>query len=60
MVSVDKNPPINAGDMDSSVVWEDPMCRGASKPMHHSYRARLQPLKRMHLQPLLCNEKPPQ
>ena len=59
MVSVDKNPPINAGDMDSSMVWEDPVCRGASKPMHHNYRSHLWLLKPMHLQPLLCNKRSP-
>ena len=52
---MDKDPPVNAGDMDSSLVWEEPTCRGARKPMHHNYRAHLQLLKPPHLQSLLCN-----
>ena len=35
--SVVKNPPANAGDMDSIPVWEDPTCCGAAYPVHHSY-----------------------
>ena len=31
-----KNPPINAGDTGSVLVWEDPTCCGAVKPMHHN------------------------
>ena len=27
-----KNPPANAG-----LVWEDPTCRRATKPVHHNY-----------------------
>ena len=35
--TVVKNPPANAGDMGSSPVREDPTCRGAAKPVCHSY-----------------------
>ena len=34
-----KNPPANAEDTDSSLIQEDPIGRGATKPMHHSYWA---------------------
>ena len=37
--TVDKNPPANAGDMGSTLVWKDPTCRGATKPVCHNYRA---------------------
>ena len=37
--AVVKNPPANAGDTGSSPVWEDPACRGATKPVHHNYWA---------------------
>ena len=56
-----------------SLVQEDPTCRGATKPMCHNYWAcALEPsshnywahapqlLKPLHLEPVLCNEKPPQ
>jgi len=32
--SVVKNLPVNAGDMGS--IWEDPTCRGATKPLCHN------------------------
>ena len=35
--AVVKNPPANAGDTGSGPVWEDPTCRGATKPVRHSY-----------------------
>ena len=35
--AVVKNPPANAGDTDSSLLWEDPTCRRATKPMRHNY-----------------------
>ena len=28
-----KNLPANAGDMGRSLIWEDPTCQGAAKPM---------------------------
>ena len=44
-----------------ALVQEDPTCHGATKPVHHNYWACvLQLLKPAHLEPLLCNEKPPQ
>ena len=54
-------------------VREDPTCRGATKPVRHNYWVcALEPvshnygahepqlLKPAHLEPVLCNEKPPQ
>ena len=35
--AVVENPPANAGDTVRALIWEDPTCRGATKPMHHSY-----------------------
>ena len=32
-----KNPPANAGDTGSTLVWEDFTCSRATKPMHHNY-----------------------
>ena len=29
--------PANAGDTGSSLVWEDPTCRGATGPVSHNY-----------------------
>ena len=60
--AVVKNPPSNAGDTVQSLVWEDPTCRGATKPMSHSYLARVPPLpkppaSRAHAPQ---QEKPPQ
>ena len=53
-----------------SLVWEDPTCRGATKPMHHNYWAcALEPvshnywahvpqlLRPAHLEPMLCNKR---
>ena len=53
-----------------ALVWEDPTCRGATKPVCHNYWAcALEPtshnywarvpqlLKPMHLEPVLCNKK---
>ena len=36
-----KNQPANAGDTGSVpyLVWKDSTCLGATKPMHHNYRA---------------------
>ena len=35
--AVVKNPPANAGDTGSIPGWEDPTCRGATKPVRHNY-----------------------
>ena len=35
--SVVKNPPANAGDMVRSLIWEDPTCLGATKPVCRDY-----------------------
>ena len=35
--SLIKNLPTNAGEWVSSLVWEDPTCHRATKPMHHNY-----------------------
>ena len=35
--SVGKNPPVNAGYTVQSLVQEDPMCCGGTKPVHHNY-----------------------
>ena len=35
--AVVKSLPANAGDMGSSLVREDPTCRGATKPVRHNY-----------------------
>ena len=35
--AVVENPPANAGDTGSSLVWEDPTCRGAAGPVSHNY-----------------------
>ena len=32
-----KNLPVNAGDIGSIMVWEDPTCHGAIKPMSQNY-----------------------
>ena len=34
-----KNPPANAWDGVRALVWEDPTCRGATKPVCHNYWA---------------------
>ena len=46
--TVDKNPPANAGDMGSILVWEDSPCHWATKPMCHNYWAHI-------LEPASCN-----
>ena len=49
-----------------SLVWEDPTCREATKPVGHNYwTGALEPRSRNYwspcaLQPVLCNDKPPQ
>ena len=35
--SVVKNPPANVGDTSSCLIWEDPTCRGVTKPVCHDY-----------------------
>ena len=35
--AVVKNSPPSAGTRVRSLVWEDPACRRATKPVHHSY-----------------------
>ena len=35
--TVDKNPPANAKDMGSILVWEDATFRKATKRVHHNY-----------------------
>ena len=35
--AVAKNPPVNAGDRVRALVWEDPTCLGATKPVRHNY-----------------------
>ena len=29
--------PANAGDTVRALVWEDPTCHGATKPVYHNY-----------------------
>ena len=61
------------GTRVQALVWEDPTCRGATKPACHNYWAcALEPashnywahmsqlLKPARLEPMLHNEKPPQ
>ena len=41
-----------------ALVREGPTCRGATKPMHHNYRAHVpQLLKPTHLEPVLHNKR---
>ena len=35
--SVERNLPANAGDTSLILIWEDPTCRGATKPVHLNY-----------------------
>ena len=35
--SVVKNPSANTGGMGGILMWEDPTCPGATKPMRHNY-----------------------
>ena len=68
--AVVKNLPASAGDTCSSLVWEDPTCRGATKPVRHNYWAcALEPashnywaqvpqlLKPVRLEPVLRNKR---
>ena len=42
------------------LVWEDPTCRGATKPVSHNYWARVpQLLKPTRLEPVLHNKDKP-
>ena len=51
--AVVKNPPANAGDTGSSLVWEDPTCCGATKPMSHNYRTcALEPMSHNYWAPV--------
>ena len=65
-----KNLPAKQGTWVRSLVWEDPTCRGAAKPVHHNYWAwALEPgscsswahsprlLSGLALEPLLCNKR---
>ena len=67
--TVVKNLPANAGDTGSILVWEDPTCRGATKPARcnywacalepasHNYWAHVpQLLKPRRLEPVLHNK----
>ena len=49
--TVVKNPPANAGDTGSALVWEDPTCREATKPCVP------QLLKPVCLEPVLRNKR---
>ena len=41
-----------------SLIWEDPTCLGATKPMCHNYCAQdLQLLKPMYVALVLCNKR---
>ena len=41
-----------------ALVWEDPTCHGATKPVHHNYWAHVpQLLKPVYLEPTLCNKR---
>ena len=41
-----------------SLVWEDPTCHGAAKPVRHNYWAHVpQLLKPTHLEPMLHNKR---
>ena len=46
------------GTRAQALVWEDPTCCGATKPVHHNYWARApQLLKPARLQPMLHNKR---
>ena len=46
------------GTQVQSLVWEDPTCRGATKPMCHNCWAHVpQLLKPAPLEPMLCNKR---
>ena len=65
-----KNTPANAGEWVWSLIWEDPACLGATKPIHYSYWAcALEPGNRNYWSPCTreptlckkrshCNERP--
>ena len=36
-VAVVKNPPAMQGTWVQALVWEDPTCHGATKPVSHNY-----------------------
>ena len=56
--AVVKNPPANARTRVQALDWEDPTCRGASKPVCHNYWACVPPLlKPTRLEPVLCNKR---
>ena len=56
--AVIKNPLAKAGTWVGSLVREDPTCRGATKPVHHNYWARVpQLLKPTCLEPVLRNKR---
>ena len=68
--AVVKNPPANEGTRVRALVWEDPTCHGATKPVGHNYWAcALEPashnyracvpqlLKPVCLEPVLCNKR---
>ena len=50
--SVVKNLPANAGSVSSSLIWEDPVCRGAAMPVSHNYWSGAQ-------EPRTCNSRDP-
>ena len=53
-----KNLPANAGSWVRALVWEDPICHGATKPVCHNYWARVsQLLKPVCLEPVLHNKR---
>ena len=35
--AVVKNPPANSGSWVRVLIWEDPTCHGATKPVQHNY-----------------------
>ena len=45
-----ENPPTNARDTDWSLVQEDPICQGATKPVCHNFWA-------FTLEPVLCKKR---
>ena len=46
------------GSWVRALVWEDPTCCGATKPICHNYWARMpQLLKPARLEPVLCNKR---
>ena len=61
--SVVKNLPANAGNMGLILVWEDPTCHRAAKPMwHHYWACALEPKgyncwSPCALKPVLCNTR---